>query len=320
MYDLVMIYGAFLGVVSGLGILWWSGDRIISLTQMLAHQYKISTAKIGFLVLTLAANIPELAVALVASLSGVSEVAVGDVLGSNVGHITLVLGMSMLVAPAHRFVRMNPYLLLNFFLIASTMFFIFSCEVLTWVHGCFLLGCYVLFFIFSTRRHFKQSHLLFQEAEHEKKKEFSRVMMHLCVQLILIFVASVWTVRAVTYLARHTMFGLHVLGATLVALGTSLPELALCVNALRRREHDFVFEPMLGNIFGHGTLILGVILLCSNKPINLAPMRETAYFMSAAFSIFGFSLLRRTFDRLTGFALVSLFLFYLVYTIVPSLS
>ena len=85
-------------IVVGLGVLWRAGDVVVHNIILIAQRFKISTFFIGFVVLAIAADIPELAIAISSALQGASEVAVGDIIGANFTDIALVVGLTLLLA------------------------------------------------------------------------------------------------------------------------------------------------------------------------------------------------------------------------------
>src|SRR5271155_2495286 len=94
----VVLIGYFLMVVVGLIALWKSGDYVVRYAVEVATAFNVSTFFIGFIVLAVAADIPELAVAIISACKGVSEVSAGDIIGANFADVAMVIGIALLLA------------------------------------------------------------------------------------------------------------------------------------------------------------------------------------------------------------------------------
>jgi len=200
---------------------------------------------------------------------------------------------------------------------------LFAIGTITRTHSIVLFLIYLISIVFIWREESKSNkrrqkkekkgdiYLVVKNGSHFAAR-FLRVLK-LLASLFLVFGSSALTVHFAVDFAVLCNLSLHSVGATIVAIGTALPELALCLSALRKKESGLILGPMLGNIMGHGTLIMGVLTLCSPQPIDLRPMLGTAFFIFAAFSIIGYGLVVKRIQRGMGFVLVSLFGVYLTY-------
>ncbi|MBM3893648.1 sodium:calcium antiporter [Candidatus Dependentiae bacterium] len=337
----VMLIAYLVGVIGGLFGLWFSGDAVVSNAILVAHRFNVSTFFLGFVVLAIAADIPELAITISSALAGVSEVAIGDIIGGNFSDVTMVVGSALLIAGNK--IRMsaadNKKLLGILFLTSLIMFTLLCLGNITALHGLVLLAVYAAVIVYFWK-HKEMRDLVHGEEEilpadclrcvqkscssccKKAKKPHcpystSLLLLKLAVSLGAVMVASHVTVTYALALSEGLSLPLETVGATILGIGTTLPELALCFGALRRGDFGLAIGPTLGTVLGQTTLILGLLAVLSNKPVQLAGLHWACMFMFLAFGVLAFGLMkRRPMGRGTGAALVSLFIAYLAYQVV----
>lgn len=315
---------SFAAVCCGLAVLWWSGDIVVHYTVKVASAFHITPFFVGFMVLAVAANIPEIAVAISAALEGATDVSAGDIIGGNFSHIAFVLGISMVVAGAFDVSNNDRRRLLSLLgLITVLNAGLFYVGVIYRSHVPILFALYLISIIYVWKEEHKGDGLRTRDLVERdiclrQKKDghfFARMMrvIKLVIGLLVVFVSSAFTVHYAVDFALLCNLSLHTVGATIVSIGTALPELALCLHAVKQKKAGLILGPMLGNIMGHGTLIIGFLALCSPTPIDLAPLAGTAYFIFSAFFIIGLAVATKRVNRFFGSILVMLFFAYLGY-------
>lgn len=310
-----------LGLVAlGFGLLWWTGDLVVRYALQVAHAFRVTTFFIGFIVLALAAAIPELAVAITSALRGVSEVSAGDIIGANFIDVALVIGTTLLLAGqvlvGHRDSRK---LVAMIGLSSFVLFVLFAIGTLTKIHGFALIGIYLAstawVWMKSRNEELVDDELLAQELEEDSflNSRWGKVIK-LFTSFGLVLASSALTVHGAVELAMGLSLPLETVGATLMAMGTSLPEIVLCLSALRRKQYSLALAPTLGTVLEQTTLVLGVLAVLSDKPVRLCGLRGASMFMFLAFFIISYGLYRFSeVGRRTGAALVTLFFAYLAY-------
>jgi len=319
----VVLIGYFLMVVVGLIALWKSGDYVVRYAVEVATAFNVSTFFIGFIVLAVAADIPELAVAIISACNGVSEVSAGDIIGANFADVAMVIGIALLLAKKPLAIRRRDSQKLVKILSISALVILLSCTIghLHRYHGVVLIAIYLISVVWVWRTKHKDD-FIEQEGEElleeisEKNGVTSRwgTMGKLLASLGLVMGSSWLTVHGAMNFAMILNLPLETLGATIFAIGTSLPELSLSLNALKRKQYGLVLAPTLATVLEQTTLILGVLTLASRKPVNIRSLTGPAIFMVIAFCIVGYGLYRHNqVGRKTGIALVSLFITYLGY-------
>ncbi len=270
----------YLLVVAGLGLLLLGGDFLVRGAVALARRLGISPLIIGLTIIAYGTSVPELLVSLEAHLSGASGIAAGNIVGSNIANILLIVGVSALIYPiacAPGSLRLNaPVLICATFLLVLVGL---AGVVTTWV-ALPMLALLILFSVVSYRTERRSA---VEAARHDTEvKEFEDGQRSLpaCIfalvgGLIGVSVGSYSLVIGAVDVAREFGISEAVIGLTLVAIGTSLPELATTTIAALRRHSDVA----LGNVFGSNLFntlgIMGVVpLVGGDLPI---PPRLVAF-------------------------------------------
>ena len=244
----------------GLAVLSWSADRFVFGASALAKNLGVSPMVIGLTIVAMGSSAPEIVVSATASLNGNPDTAVGNALGSNITNIALVLGLTVLLKPltvnSTTLRREMPLLLI----ITLLAFHFLSDQQLTFNEGIILI---VLFFgtiasMTWISMSAEKSDPMAAEAEEEVPTNVptSKAVMWVVVGLIMLPAAAHFMVESAVVIARY--FGLSdlVIGLTIIAIGTSLPELAASIAGVLKNEDDLA----LGNIIGSNIFNLLAVL------------------------------------------------------------
>lgn len=243
-------------IIVGLAFLYYGGDFLVTGSVRLARSLKISPFIIGATVIAFGTSAPELAVAIFAALDGTSELAMGNVIGSNIANIGLVLGLtalicSMSIAP-DRLKRESPPLLLASLLI---LFIAWNLEINRY-EGLFmvcLLGLYIW-------RSFSHKEDFSEEPEEESHlfagKGPAAQMVLIILGLTLLIGGAKLLVEGGVGIARSLGISEWFIGITIVAIGTSLPEIVSSLIAAKRGHGEMA----IGNIFGSNIFNILMVL------------------------------------------------------------
>jgi len=317
-----VVFPYLLALISGLMLLWWSGDKSVHYSLEASHVFGVSSFFIGFVLLAVATGIPELSIAIVSSLNNAPALSAGDILGSNFTDIALVLGLPLVIAGTlHVKKREYGNLILMLLIIILVMSFVFLLGTLTRTHGVVLIAIYAfcmwqLWRTRSVETMSKQKKVLAKEKAQQAVFFSSKfgILIKLGVSLVFVGIASQLSVYSAQILAKVFALNLTTLGATVFAVGTSLPELSLSLNAIKRKDYSLAAGNSLGSVLEQGTFILGTLAFISPTPVDLKPIRSIAPFMFLAFAIVGYGFVRRKkLNRIEGILLLILYVAFLVY-------
>ncbi len=258
-------------IAGGIVLLYFGGEALVKNAVVLARSWGISTMVVGLTVVAFGTSSPELAASLAAALSGSPAIAIGNVVGSNTLNILLILGFTALVAPIRaqaQFIKREvPIMIGAALLLFWFLYFDQQVSRLEGLLAVVLLGLYIWFLYQSSAGESA-------EVQGEFDQEYGRPVQAswqtyggVVLGLVLLGVgARLLTIGAVE-LARAFGVPELIIGLTIVALGTSLPEVAASIMAALRREPDIA----LGNIVGSNVFnILGILgITALVQPIGL---------------------------------------------------
>ena len=258
-----------LAIIGGIIGLVWSADRFVLGASTTARNLGVSTLIIGLTIVSFGTSAPEIVTSATAALRGYSELAIGNVLGSNIANIGLVLGLTALVCPiiipSSLLKEELPVLLI----VTFAALFIFQDLYLGWVDGVILLMLLALFtwFVLKIKKSLSDTQLSEDEEVAEFIADIStlKALGLMLFGLILLLISANLLVFGATGIARALGVSELVIGLTIVAIGTSLPELAASITSVLKGHHDLA----IGNIVGSNILNL---LLVLPVPAFLAPL------------------------------------------------
>ena len=316
---------AVITVLIGLAILVWSADMFIDGATTLANSLGVPSFLIGVVILGLGTSAPEMVVSVLAALEGSPELALGNAYGSNIMNIALVLGTTALISPIiiHKsIVKRDLPLLLVITLLAAWQL---RDGQLSQSDGIILLlglAAVLIFQIVMNLRSSRQEDkkIASKNNEHSENKDrqsagIFRGLASLIIGMSILILSSRAIVWGAVELA--TFWGLSelIIGLTVVAVGTSLPELVASLSAARKGEHDMA----LGNIIGSNIFnTLGVVGLAALiAPISADPIILTRDVLAMALltlllvvlCVFAY-IKKRSFGRTSGAILLLFFIGY----------
>lgn len=301
---------SFVLLVVGLTVLVFGADLLVKGAQNLAVRLGVSPLVVGLTVVAFGTSAPELCVSVAAALNDKADVAVGNVLGSNLFNILVIIGLTAVISPVRiaRSIRHRemPIMLLSLVL---TAWFSLS-GVIGRVEGAILFGGILLYLIYSYLQvRYGQLHVEEQASESSLKADIVFVLLG----LVGLVAGAELSVQHAVIIA--TFFGVSefVIAVTLIAVGTSLPELATTLVAAARGEPDLAVGNAVGSNIFNVFCVLGATGLVVPIPVSASVLQFDGPFMIAAcFFVWGLMWIRMEFNRLFGVLMLTVYLAYLV--------
>lgn len=259
-------------VFVGLALLVWSADRFVVGACVTAERLGVPVLVIGMLLMGFGTSAPEMLVSLQASLDGNPGLAVGNVIGSNITNIALILGLTALLSPiavASGLIRRELPLLLAITVIAALLLLDLQLAVWKGVLLLFLLVAFIAYSYWLTRQG-KSDALLDEVNDVLQPMSKGAALMWMLVGLVLLVVSARLLVWGAVELAVALGVSDLVIGLTLVAIGTSLPELAASIAAARRNQVDLVIGNVIGSNIFNLLAVLPIPLLLSSSALDQA--------------------------------------------------
>ncbi len=240
----------------GLFLLILGSNYLLKSSVELSLKYNISKVVIGLTVVSFATSAPELLISISSALKSSSDIAISNVIGSNIANIGLVFSTALFFVTI-KISKNNVKYDLPWLLIVSAVFFFFLQDlIITKYEGIILVALLTVFIYFM----FKMREENDDDEIEETKMSISKIIILLIVSSLLLFIGSELFVDSAIFFAKYFQVSERVIGLTLVAIGTSLPELVTSLVAIYKKELDI----SVGNIIGSNIFnILAVIGITS---------------------------------------------------------
>lgn len=300
----------------GLGALTLGGDVLVKGSSRLALRFKIQPMVVGLTIVAFGTSAPELLVSLNAAFDEAPDLSVGNVVGSNISNLSLVLGSACLFGfiPINKYTARRDWLVT---LLASILLYWFSANaLLTNTEGIILFSCLILYLLYLLRVTRKEQVKLdyeIKESENtsfEKAKDFGLLILG----GICLYFGSEWFIGGAREIALDLGISERVIGLTVLAIGTSLPELFTSIIAARKGETDLALGNLLGsNIFN----ILSIIGITSFvHPLHVNPgiiSSDLIWMLGLTVGLLPLMLIRKKLGTPSGIVLLSFYSVYLFF-------
>ena len=320
---------AIAAVVIGLVVLVWSADKFVDGAVGIAEYCGMSTLLIGMVIVGFGTSAPELTVSAISASQGNPEIALGNAYGSNIANIALILGATALISP----ILMQRSVIrgdLPNLLVVSILSIFLVCDgsVARW-NGVILLVVFAMAMGYSIWRETRKAHAGASETPEgessDKQTSLGKSIMWLVLGLVLLVASSRALVWGAVVIARTLGVSDLLIGLTIVAIGTSLPELASSIAAARKGENDLALGNIIGSNLFNTLAVVGLAATISpmdeieNEVIYRDMPLMTA--LTVALIVLGF---RRKGDgrlnRIAGAILLAVYIGYLALLVVQAKS
>ena len=314
---------SFLAIAIGLTVLVWSAGKFVEGSAATAGYFGMPPLLIGMVVVGFGTSAPEMVVSALSATQGNPGLALGNAYGSNITNIALILGITALISP----IAVHSQVMRKELPILAAVTALAAWQVwdreLTFVDALVLLGVFFLLLAWSIRQGMTQKNdalgtEVAEEMSH-RSMPLRNAVLWLIAGLLLLIVSSRILVWGAVELALGFGVSDLIIGLTIVAVGTSLPELASSVIAARKGEHDIALGNILGSNLFNTLAVVGIAGTIS--PMAVAPevfYRDIAVMSALTLSLFilgyGFRGPGRI-NRLEGGLLLACFVGYTVYLI-----
>lgn len=248
-----------LALIAGFITLVWSADRFVSGAAATANNLGASKILIGLTVVSIGTSAPEILVALAAAIEGTSILAVGNAIGSNIANIGLVLGVTAMVAPlpfSASVLKVELPWLISVTLLALWCLHDLHLDVIDGLLLMAALGLIIHRLVRSQRRKSELPEAIQEELEGLEDLPMGRALVYLIVGLAVLLASAQTLVWAATEVAEYLGVSELIIGLTVIAIGTSLPELAATLAAAIKGHPDIA----IGNVVGSNILNIVAVL------------------------------------------------------------
>lgn len=312
---LVLLFAILIISVAGL---YYGADFLIRGAVDIANYFKISKMVIALTLVAAGTSMPEFFVTLLGAIKGKPDIAVGNIVGSNIANITLVLAIACLIFP-FTVKRRTRQLDFPIVIALSALFFWFMQDGLIGrLEGIILfvlfLGYVFFFLVYSKKKPDAVS--LSEVLEHEDKVEYTSKFLlkssgFVLLGVALLYGASEGLIYSAVEFARMLGLSESVIGFTMVAVGTSIPEIFTSAIASFKHEEDISFGNVLGSNFLNIAMVMGIVAFISPVPVQkMVAQREALGMLVITLAIYPLAFAKRL-GRVAGMAMLALYAAFL---------
>lgn len=323
-------------LVFGFVLLIVGADIFVEGSSSLAKSFKIPTIIIGLTVVAFGTSMPEASVSISAALEGKNDIAVSNVVGSNILNLLVVLGASALICP----VKSNdtavkheiPFSIVLTAVFGVIMAFgirlpkdmtgfqaILNADFKIGRVGGLLLLLFIIYYIFRQIRGAAKSIKngeIEEEADDGKKISLSMSLKMIVLGLFAIVMGGNYVVDNACIIAENFGMSEHFIGLTIIAIGTSLPELVTSVIAARKGESDIALGNVIGSNIFNIAFVLGASAAISPMTVNIVSVYDIIILLFVSALSLYFARTQRRFSRIEGIIMVGMYAVYCGYILV----
>ena len=308
----------------GLILLFFGGELLVRGSISLALKMRISSLVVGMTVVSFATSAPELFVSLQAVLNGSNDIAFGNVIGSNIANIALVLGVTALifrVKISEQTASLNyPFLLFSSLVFGAIMYYFNGIPQEVGFLFIVLLLIFTWILISKSRREaFRSVNNEGNLLDESSSDSLIKALFFLLLGIVLLKFGADFLVEGTIAIAKKFEISERVIAVTVVAIGTSIPELATSIVAALKKEHNLAVGNLIGSNIFNILAVLGVV--ASIKEINIADSAilsfDYVWMMMIIFilGLFIYSFSKQYISRVEGFLLLLIYISYLYFSI-----
>ena len=285
-----MILSIFL-IIIGFALLVKGADFLVEGSSSIAKKFHIPEIIIGLTIVSIGTSMPELFVSLTSALEGHSDMSMGNVIGSNIANLLLILGLSTVIRPI-KFQKETRLIEMPMCLILTIIFMIFcnTGEGITKIEAIILLILFIIFIantiiMGKKREQFDKEDTIIELKTEDNKISILKSVIFIILGIIGLKVGGDLTVDNALVVARHFNISEKIISLTILAIGTSLPELVTSVTAAIKGNSDIAIGNIIGSNIFNMLLIIGVSAIIN--PI----LYNTSYNLEMVILILGILLL-----------------------------
>jgi cation:H+ antiporter len=321
-------------------VLNWASNLAINNAVKVANVTKLGKTAIGFSLIAFATSLPELVVAFVASSSGNAALSIGDVLGSNIVNICIIVGLAAFlvyyvgarrkkngaIVTEKRLDNIVPQFAkselsnINFGIFISSLvpLVLIFFNIPSWIIGIVLIGIFIVYMYQISKVHIPEEDGV--PMPDEDKSKLKKYLIYTISGALGVVVSSYFLVQSAVSIATTAGLSQQIIGATIVAIGTSLPEITMDIKAMLKGHPGLAFGDVIGSSFVNITLILGVTLLVpavvgSTVIINMSVFQNLVIFSIITNLFFWYALSKGKIGRREGIIFLFIYALFIATTL-----
>lgn len=306
---------SFILLLVGFIFLIKGADYFVEGSSNIAKKFKISPMIIGLTIVAMGTSMPELSVSITSSLIGKNDMSLANVVGSNMFNILMALGTSSLIINLP--IKKDSIKFDIPFLIGigtSLLLMLFDLK-LSIFEGLILIGIFVFYLWKTLKPMLKKKDKDIKENEEKNKSMFKMIVISL-VGIIGIIIGGNMVVDNASKIAEIFGMSQNLIGLTIVAVGTSLPEFVTSIMAIKKGENEIAIGNVVGSNIFNILLILGVSSVVNPLMINIVGLIDVLFMVASSVLLYLFIRKNKNLNRYQGIIFILLYVGYIIYTII----
>lgn len=312
---------SLLFLILGFFLLYFGGEFLVKGSVGFSQKFSISKLVAGITIVSFATSSPELFVSLEAIINESSDIVFGNIIGSNIANIALVLGCTALffnINISEKTLKVDyPFL---FFATISVGYILYFLGAITFFTGLILLiilSAYLFYIITSSRKEIQEEN---SDANSEVNSSYIKCFVYLILGIIMLKYGADFLVSSAIEIASLLNIEERVIAVTVIAIGTSVPELATSIVAALKKEVDLAVGNIVGSNIFNLLAVLGVTAIYKDLDIMNDKILSSDYFLmivvTIIFGILIYAFGKRKINRLKGGVLLLIYFSYIYYSII----
>ncbi|MBQ2718221.1 MAG: calcium/sodium antiporter [Clostridia bacterium] len=315
MWDII---GQILLLILGFVLLTKGADWFVDGASGIATKLKIPQIVIGLTIVAMGTSAPETAVSISSALKGSADITIGNVVGSNLINILIILGICSVItslAVSKETVIVDIPVTIG----ATVLVFLLGLDgKITLIDGIIITTCFIAYLVYlfvATKKNLRSDseNELENSDESEKKNSLIKAIIFAILGLAAIIIGSDFTIDSATFLARKMNISERVIGLTVIALGTSLPELFTSVTAAIKKNADIAIGNIVGSCIFNLLLVVGISSIVTTVPFDAKFRIDALIALGATILLFVPCLINKKIGRITGILMLLSYAGYFTY-------
>ncbi|MBN1325699.1 calcium/sodium antiporter, partial [Candidatus Falkowbacteria bacterium] len=294
----------------GFVVLIKGADLLVDGSSAIAKRFNVSSFVIGLTIVAFGTSMPELIINIFSSVEGASEIAIGNIIGSNITNIMLILGIAAFIYPL-TLEKGTVWRAIPLSLLAAIMVLILSNDKLienrifselSRIDGLVLISFFIIFLYYTFGIKKVQS----EEVVKIESLTFSRAIIYICLGLIGLMLGGKWIVDGAIFIANQLNISQALIGLTIIAIGTGLPELTTSAVAAYKKKVDIAMGNVIGSNIFNIFWVLGISAMIRPLQFNIVLNYDIIFLIFASLLIFLFMFLgkKHVLEKWQGFTLI----------------
>ncbi len=302
-------------LIVGMALLIKGADFFVEGASNIAKALKIPSLVIGLTLVSIGTSMPEFSVSLTASLEGANDLSFGNIVGSNIFNTFVVIGVSAMFTPLVVSKNMQKYdlpILAGIYVLLALFSFVISKGTIVLWESIIIFSLTFIYTIFLILREKKNAT---EEETNEKKKPWWLNLIILVIGLAAIIFGGKLVVNSASDIALELGMSEMLIGLTVVAIGTSLPELVTSIVAAKKGENDIAVGNAIGSCIFNVILILGFCSILAPANVDVQSIFDVVVMFITVVVVFVFSFKSKKINGVQGIIMCAMYAVYLTYII-----